>query len=551
MTTPLRFKVADRDDEFEQVFRLNHRTFAGEIPQHAATADGRLVDRFHTENTYVVALEGERLVGMVAVRDRRPFSLDDKVHDLDSWLPKGRSVCEVRLLAIEPGCRRGRILPGLLANTIALCRSRGHDLAVASGTVRQTELYRRLGFEAFGPLVGSEAARYQPMYLTFESFVESDRSLLPEICAHEPISLLPGPVALSPEVRAAMAEPPISHRADAYHQRRRKVETALCHLTGARHAAVLLGSGTLANDVVAAQLAISGAPGLVVSNGEFGRRLVDHARRHRLQFSALELAWGERFDRERLDGAIAAAAARGARPRWLWAVACETSTGIDNDVARLLAWCRRHGIELCLDAVSAVGSQPIDLRDVWLATAASGKGLGSYPGLAIVFHRDHVAARPEDLPRYLDLGHHLACDGVPFTQSSNLMRALEVALERFVDATPLAAVRSLSGWLRPRLVELGMVLPFDAEHINPAVLTMRPPDGVDARKLGDQLRDEGVLVSYESGYLLDRGWLQVCLMGDCRLENLALLLQRLRRVLRRLRPRESGISWSGSVSSDG
>ena len=45
------FGRATQDDEFEQVFRLNHQTFSTEIPQHSARDDGRLVDRFHAENT--------------------------------------------------------------------------------------------------------------------------------------------------------------------------------------------------------------------------------------------------------------------------------------------------------------------------------------------------------------------------------------------------------------------------------------------------------------------------------------------------------------------
>jgi len=43
-------------------------------------------------------------------------------------------------------------------------------------------------------------------------------------------------------------------------------------LTGARNTEMVLGSGTLANDVVAAQLSLERGPGLILSNGEFGER---------------------------------------------------------------------------------------------------------------------------------------------------------------------------------------------------------------------------------------------------------------------------------------
>ena len=53
----------------------------------------------------------------------------------------------------------------------------------------------------------------------------------------------------------------------------------LCEITDAPNVEILLGSGTLANDMVAAQLSVHSEPGLILSNGEFGDRLIDHARR--------------------------------------------------------------------------------------------------------------------------------------------------------------------------------------------------------------------------------------------------------------------------------
>ena len=59
----LTFKVASTAAEFEAIHRLNHATFALEIPQHAPNARGRLVDRYHADNIYVVCLSGGTVVG--------------------------------------------------------------------------------------------------------------------------------------------------------------------------------------------------------------------------------------------------------------------------------------------------------------------------------------------------------------------------------------------------------------------------------------------------------------------------------------------------------
>ncbi len=169
-TTPLTFKIATEAWEFEQIHRLNYRTFVNEIPQHAPNPEGRLVDKFHNENTYIICLRGRQLVGMVALRAKRPFSLDAKLPNIDDYLPPHRSVCESRMLAVEFDVRNGQVLVGLLKQVFKYVVEHGHDLVVASGTVRQLRLYRHLGWVAFGPLVGTRDAKYQPMYLSVETF---------------------------------------------------------------------------------------------------------------------------------------------------------------------------------------------------------------------------------------------------------------------------------------------------------------------------------------------------------------------------------------------
>ena len=112
---PLVFKFASEDWEFEQIHRLNYRTFAEEIPQHQRSNTQRLVDKFHAENTYLICLCENQLAGMLAVRSNRPFSLDQKLANLDSFLPSGRNICEIRLLAVEKKFRGAQVLQGILA----------------------------------------------------------------------------------------------------------------------------------------------------------------------------------------------------------------------------------------------------------------------------------------------------------------------------------------------------------------------------------------------------------------------------------------------------
>jgi predicted N-acetyltransferase YhbS len=168
----LAYRIADPAD-FDAIHRLNYETFVNEIPQHAPNPERRLVDRFHAQNTYVICLDAQRLIGMACGRCERPFSLDMKVPQLDRWLPSHRMPVEIRLLAVALEYRKTTVFRGLVEHLSKHFMTLGCDLAVISGTVRQLKLYRHLGFEPFGSRVGTEAASYQPMYLTLEAFTRS------------------------------------------------------------------------------------------------------------------------------------------------------------------------------------------------------------------------------------------------------------------------------------------------------------------------------------------------------------------------------------------
>jgi GNAT superfamily N-acetyltransferase len=303
---PVRFKLATEPGEIEQIHRFNYRTFVDEIPQHAPNEEGRLVDRFHDENTYVIGVSEGRVVAMLALRGNRPFSLDSKLPDLDVHLPPGRRVVEIRLLAIDPERRRGPVFHALLLYAAEQCLSQGYDLAIISGTTRQLKLYRHLGFEPFGPLVGTDGALFQPMFLTLEAFVErarngqSLRKFASAIPSQEPINFLPGPVAMSPAVVAAFSRPPESHRGRAFQDDLLALRARLARFANAEHVQVVLGSGSLGTDCVGAQLSLLGGRGVILSNGEFGERLASHARGFALDFAHVRAEWGHVFSRSEI-----------------------------------------------------------------------------------------------------------------------------------------------------------------------------------------------------------------------------------------------------------
>lgn len=528
----LRVKIASEDWEFEQIHQLNHQTFAGEIPQHEPVPSRRLVDRFHEDNTYVICLNGRHLVGMIAIRGKRPYSLDQKLPNLDAYLPQGRSICELRLLAVEKRHRTGPLLQRLLGYVWRQCLKQGYDVALISGTTRQRKLYEHLGFVAFGPLVGSGDARFQPMMLTLERFAPRAGRLFRRgqpPGRHTTVNLLPGPVAILDEVYRALLEPAESHRSPRFVAEFAAIKTELRRLTGAEGVEILLGSGTLANDAVAAQLSLTQAPGLVLSNGEFGERLVDHARRAGLAFEVMEWPWGEGFDLAAIERRLA----RTPRPDWLWLVHCETSTGVLNDLGRLVAMSAAAGVRLSVDAISSLGTVPLDLTGTYLASGVSGKGLGAFPGLAFVFSNHAFEPAGGRLPRYLDLGLYAASEGVPFTHSSNLLRALHTAIRRVDWPQRFRSLADASSWLRARLGQCGFTIVCMEAHASPGVMTIALPETTSSSLVGDELLKRGYELSVNSEYLRRRNWIQICLMREPSRDELSAVLDALCQVCSR------------------
>lgn len=533
---PLTFKVATEDWEFEQIHRLNYRTFVEEIPQHQPSASQRLVDKFHAENTYLICLQNQKLVGMLAVRGSRPFSLDQKLPNLDSYLPHGRTICEIRLLAIEKkfrGARGGQVLQGILALLWQHGVEKNYGLAIISGTTRQLRLYQHLGFVPFGPMVGNGDAQFQPMYVTLETFEVTAREFLRSSPARSfhpnAVNFLPGPVAIRREVRRAFEQAPESHRGDSFKQDFQATKQILCELVNARNMELFMGSGTLANDIVAMQLSLLPGRGLILSNGEFGERLIDHARRLDLDFDTLGFAWGDPIEMSAVEKKFQAN--EKSPYAWLWCAHCETSTGLLADIAALKRLCAAANTRLALDCISTIGVLPVDLEGVSMATGASGKGLRAYPGLSMMFYNESARSNgAKKLPRYFDLEFYARQDGIPFTFSSNLLHALRAAVKRVNWQKRFDETTALSAWLRDRLTESGFRLIGGAAAVSPAVITIELPAEMSSVTIGGAMEEAGYLLSYNSEYLRRKNWIQICLMGECTHEKVVALANAMHRV---------------------
>ncbi|MFC1589391.1 aminotransferase class V-fold PLP-dependent enzyme [Pseudomonadota bacterium] len=510
------FKVASEPWEFEQIHELNYQTFVDEIPQHHKNDNHRLVDKYHEQNTYVICLRGKELLGMIALRDKRPLSLDEKLENLESYLPPFESILEYRLLAVKKQHRNTAIFTGIMKKSFDMALQKDYDVAVISGTTRQIRLYKHLGFEPFGPLVGKQGAQYQPMYIDIDRAIKlkKESQVLQANKGEEVERLLfnylPGPVSTSQGVLEANSAAPHSHRGQQFMTNFNLLRKTLCEKVNAPCVHIMTGSGTLANDTVAAQISVLPGRGLLLVNGEFGERLYDQAVRIGLDFDVIYEKRGETFNREEIEKTL-----NEQSYEWVWTTHCETSTGVLNNIEMLGEVCEQYDLKLCLDGISSIGSCEVDLNNVYLATAVSGKGVGSLPGLAMVFCRDDVVSGNSRLPKYFDLGYYKEKQGIPFTISSNAIYALNAAVKNGNWPVRFENARQWSEEIRKEIEEIGLSVLANKHCRAPHITTIVLPETISSLDIGKLLEDEGVLVSYRSEYLIEKNYIQVCFMGEC------------------------------------
>lgn len=537
------FKRAETEKEFEEIHALNYRTFVHEIAQHPDPGSGRLIDKFHEKNAYFIVVHRGRVVGMVSGHDQPPFSVADRLSDPSLLTAPGSRPLEVRLLAVEPAKRSSTVFFGLLWSLYHHALSEGYTHLFISGLKERTRLYRRLGFEVLGPSVPCGQALFVPMVLKVGQLpkrvqrvkrlweMHVDR-VQPAEC--EPVCLLPGPVTTAPAVQKAFHRPPIYHRGPEFIALFQKVRRTLAEMTASRHAALMNGSGTLANEAVAAALAseAKAGKGLLLVNGEFGERLARQATRFDLEPRVLRWPWGRAWDLDEVEAALAKE-----ETSWIWGVHLESSTGVLNDLPGLVRVAREVSVRVCVDCISSLGAVPIDLRDVYLATGATGKSLGAYAGIAIVF------ADPEKLagldrarvPSYFDVAAALASDGPRYTFPSPTLAALDAALSEY--ATESRAQRTyeryavLGSYVREQLRKRGLEPLAEEAFACPVVTTFAPPSGETSESFVARCRSWGYAIGGQSGYLAERRLVQIATMGAVRREDFASLFDDLARRL--------------------
>lgn len=123
--------------------------------------------------------------------------------------------------------------------------------------------------------------------------------------------------------------------------------------------------------------------------------------------------------------------------------------------------------------------------------------------------------------------------GVPFTQSSNLLAALDASLSNTHWPQRWQEIQKSDAMLCARLEKEGFQI-MSASCRMPGIVTIMIPKEINSHTLIKSMAHHGYLIGGHSAYLLKRNWVQVCLMGQLQNDLLEILPEKLAQQLKSL-----------------
>lgn len=310
----------------------------------------------------------------------------------------------------------------------------------------------------------------------------------------------PGPVEVPDYLYAAMAEPLVYHREQAFAELYAQVQEKMKKAIRTKAPIYFLtSSGTGAMEAAVSNLVSYHDRVLVASCGKFGQRWNEICVRYGAYIDTLSLPYGRSVPPEELERKLRTDDAA----RFVFTTLTETSTGALMDIKAFGEICRRNNRILIVDAIAGLGADKLIMDDwnVDVVCGATQKGLACPPGLAFIAVNERaweiiLKARS---PRYyfdLKLFKQFAEKGqTPWTPAISLVFTLNCALDRILK-TGMEKVwqkhRVLAEMLRAKISKLG--LEFMPEYPSNALTVIRMPQGIDGSAIVDIVKKKHKLL---------------------------------------------------------
>jgi len=206
----------------------------------------------------------------------------------------------------------------------------------------------------------------------------------------DPLLLTPGPLTTSASVKQAMVHDWGSRDAQFLRINRMVLDkiVELASGQGSHVTVPVQGSGTFAVEAMITSFVPKSGKLLVLINGAYGQRARRIAEIAGRAAASLEMPEDMPPDLPLLERMLAEDRAM----THVFAVHCETTSGILNPIAEIAAIVASHRRRLLVDSMSAFGALPIDAREIRYdaLAASSNKCLEGVPGLGFVICRNEA-----------------------------------------------------------------------------------------------------------------------------------------------------------------
>lgn len=329
-----------------------------------------------------------------------------------------------------------------------------------------------------------------------------------------PISMMPGPIRVPPEILAAYQKDYGSADLEPeFLELYRQTEHNLQQLFATRNQiAIQTGEGML---VLWGALKSCLKPGdrvVAVANGVFSFGLAEMAESIGASVKVVPIPYNQTItDWQSIEMALA-----DFRPKMITAVHCETPSGTLNPLEQLGKLKHQYEVPLLLtDVVSSVGGAPVKV-DEWgidLALGGSQKVLSCPPDMSFLTVSDAAweIIVQVNYPGYdaIQPFHSAPKTGVfPYTPNWHGMAALQVASQRILSEgldNCFHRHAMVAEYCRERLTKMGFTLyPARSAIPAPTVTAVNVPEKIGWRDFDRLLRARGLVVGCNYGPLADK-----------------------------------------------
>ena len=309
---------------------------------------------------------------------------------------------------------------------------------------------------------------------------------------------IPGPTPLPPQVEAALRRPMINHRGAVFTDMQKRIIARLKLVFETSNDILIFpSSGTGGLEAALVNVISPGDRVLACTAGAFGERFAEIAAAFGAQVDKLKFPLGAAIDPARVAERLKAVP----DTRAVLITHSETSTGVLHPIRELAKTVRENSDALVIvDAVSSLGATPVAM-DAWgidIVVTGSQKALMCPPGASFVaiskhaWHAYETARAPRFYWDWRSWEKWSEKGQTPVTPALPIYFALDAALDLILSEglpTVYARHERLAELTRTGAQALGFELFPDPRYASPTVTALRPPAGVDAKRLIRYVRD--------------------------------------------------------------